>query len=139
MENYLQAIAEPSAWVATAATFFREYALTWYTSWKENVISWGQPLEWKVLVEGLRRNVTTKYPERHLVNNRLALAKGGDRAKPMDTVGNKPKLAGNKRKSSDGQSSGDMESRKKPFKGRKSNTGTTSTPVSYTHLRAHET
>src|SRR5450759_3368773 len=65
MENYLQAIAELSAWVATVATFFREYALTWYTSWKENVISRGQPLECKVLVEGLRRNVTTKYPERH--------------------------------------------------------------------------
>src|SRR5450759_191390 len=174
MENYLQAIAEPSAWVATAATFFQEYALTWSTSWKENVISRGQPLEWKVLVEGLRRNVTTKYPERHakkcvfymvfkgdihkyityyqtqlacissgeetlvtrdhnfivklppllrdkmqdkqhkfsqltdafdravtLVNNRPALAKGGDRAKPVEVVGSKTKLAGNKRKSPD--------------------------------------
>src|SRR5450759_23182 len=63
-----------------------------------------------------------------LVNNRPALAKGGDREKPMEAVGSKPKLAGNKRKSPNGQSSGDVESRKKPFKGRKSNTGTTSMP-----------
>src|SRR5450759_4159468 len=65
MENYLQAIAKPAVWVATAAPFSRDYALTWYTSWKDNFVSRGQPLEWKVLVEGLRRNVITKYPERH--------------------------------------------------------------------------
>src|SRR5450759_1127814 len=45
--------------------FFLEYALTWYTSWKDNFVNRGQPLEWKVLVEGLCRNATTKYPERH--------------------------------------------------------------------------
>src|SRR5450759_3830581 len=201
MENYLQAIAEPSAWVATAATFFREYALTWYTSWKENVISQAQPLECKVLVEGLRRNVTTKYPERHakkcvsdmvfkgdshkyityyqtqlacipseeetlakqvhnfivklppllrekmqdkqhefsqltnafdraltVVNNRTALATGGDKAKPEVAVGNKPKWSRNKRKSQDGQSFGDVESQKNPSKGQKQKTSTTSKP-----------
>src|SRR5450759_1653006 len=67
-------------------------------------------------------------PRTTLVNNRPALAKGGNKAKPEDTVGSKPKGSENKQKSPDGQSFGDMESQKNPSKGRKPNTGTTSRP-----------
>ena len=63
-----------------------------------------------------------------LVNNRPALAKGGDRAKPVDAVGSMPKGFGNKWKSPDGQSFGDRESQENPSKGRKPNIGTTSRP-----------
>src|SRR5450759_3981630 len=77
--------------------------------------------EFSQLTDALDRAMT-------LVNNRPTLAKGGDRAKPVEAVGSKPKLAGNKRKSPDWQSFGDVKSRKKPFKGRKSNTSTTSMP-----------
>ena len=65
MEVHLQACAEPSTWASAAAPYLRDYALTWYKSWKLACETSSQPLTWKDMVDGLRLNVTTKYPERH--------------------------------------------------------------------------
>lgn len=64
MEQYLQASKVPLVdWVLTVGTYFKDFAVTWYTRWKAAKEGHNEPLTWEDFAKQVMKDLTPKDPE----------------------------------------------------------------------------